>query len=126
MIKAYKIYTGPDGHTSITKGSVAENHLTAAVGLRFKETPPHATYDWHTAPTTQYVVTLSGTLEFTTHSGETFILRPGEILIALDTTGSGHKWRLIDDQPWRRVYILFEQEADINFVPDDVAFQENG
>ena len=56
--------------------------------------------DWHTAPHVQYVITLSGTLEFTTRDGETFVLRPGEVLLAADTTGTGHRWRLIDDQPW--------------------------
>ena len=48
-----------------------------------------------------------GTLEFTTRDGETFILHPGDVLLAADTTGSGHRWRLIDDQPWRRVYVGF-------------------
>jgi hypothetical protein len=32
----------------------------------------------------QYVITLSGTLEFTTRDGETFVLRPGEVLLAAD------------------------------------------
>src|SRR5262249_22617077 len=49
-----------------------------------------------------YVITLSGTLEFTTRDGETFIMRPGDVLVAIDHVGTGHKWRLIDDQPWRR------------------------
>jgi uncharacterized cupin superfamily protein len=53
----------------------------------------------------QYVITLSGTLEFTTRDGETFVLRPGEVLLAADTTGTGHCSRLIDDQPWRRLYV---------------------
>ena len=119
MIKAIKIYTGPDGHTKVEHGSVTENYLTEAISIRFKTTPPHGTYDWHPAPTTQYVVTLAGTLEFETFTGEKFILRPGNVLIAMDTTGSGHKWRLIDDQPWIRVYVAFESNAEINFVPDN-------
>lgn len=53
----------------------------------------------------QYVITLSGTLEFTTRDGETFVLCPGEVLLATDTTGTGHRWRLIDDQLWRRLYV---------------------
>jgi hypothetical protein len=48
---------------------------------------------------------LSGTLEFTTRDGESFVLRPGTVLLASDTTGTGHRWRLIDDQPWRRLYV---------------------
>jgi cytochrome d ubiquinol oxidase subunit II len=27
---------------------------------------------------------------------------PGDALVAADYVGKGHKWRLIDDQPWRR------------------------
>ncbi|PIQ20570.1 MAG: hypothetical protein COW65_14205 [Cytophagales bacterium CG18_big_fil_WC_8_21_14_2_50_42_9] len=121
MIKAYKIYTGPDGHTHIISGSVAENNLNKAISIHFKETHPHSSYDWHPAPTTQYVITLMGTLEFTTHLGETFILRPGEVLLAMDTTGTGHKWRMIDHDPWKRVYVKFQEESDFNFVPDESA-----
>lgn len=119
MTKAYKIYTGPDGHTHVLEGTVAENHLTEATTIRFKETPPHSTYDWHTAPTTQYVITLAGTLQFETHSGEIFILKPGEVLIAMDTTGTGHKWQLLGDDPWKRVYVAFTKDTEINFVPNN-------
>lgn len=61
--------------------------------------------DWRTAPQRQYVLTLSGTLKFVTRDGETFSLAPGEVLLAEDTVGSGHRWRLVDGQPWRRVYV---------------------
>jgi quercetin dioxygenase-like cupin family protein len=118
MIKAYKLFTGPDGHSDVITGSVAENQFDEALAIRFKETPAHSNYDWHTAPTTQYVLCLTGTLEFECHSGLKFILRPGEVLIAMDTAGSGHKWHLIDDQPWKRAYVLFKDDAPINFLPD--------
>jgi hypothetical protein len=62
-----------------------------------------------------------GTLEFTTYKGETFVLRPGEVLIAQDTTGSGHKWRLMGTDPWQRAYVVFDDTTDINFVPQKVA-----
>jgi quercetin dioxygenase-like cupin family protein len=116
MIKAIKIYTGDDGHTHVVHGSVLEDHLTHAASIRFKETPPHSFYDWHPAPTIQYVITLLGTLEFETHSGEKFIIQPGDVLIAMDTTGSGHKWHLTDDNPWRRAYIVFDETKEINFI----------
>lgn len=118
MLKAYKIYTGPDGHTHISKGSVSENVFHKATSIRFKETPAPAVYDWHTAPTTQYVLTLTGTLEFETHSGEKFLLKAGEVLIAMDTTGSGHRWQLVDDQPWKRAYVLFDVDTEVNFIPE--------
>ncbi len=120
MIKAYKLYTGDDGHSHVEEGIVAENILHSASSIRFKETKPLSAYDWHPAPRNQYVITLTGTLEFTLFSGETFILQPGEILIALDTTGSGHKWKLVDDDPWKRVYIAIENVDAINFISNNI------
>lgn len=118
MIKAIKLYTGEDGHSHFITGTVAHKEHTGAASVMYNETAPHSSYDWHPAPTTQYVITLSGTLLFETALGEQFTLHPGEVLIAMDTTGSGHKWQLIDDQPWRRVYVTFNDGMEINFVPD--------
>jgi quercetin dioxygenase-like cupin family protein len=118
MIKAYKLYTGEDGHSHFTEGTVTYKDLKEANSILFKETAPHASYDWHPAPTTQYVITLSGTLLFETFLGEQFTLKPGDVLIAMDTHGSGHKWQLIDDQPWKRVYVAFNEDTAINFLPD--------
>jgi hypothetical protein len=50
------------------------------------------------------VVTLSGTSS-SSRASAIFRLAPGDVLLAEDTAGGGHRWRLIDDEPWRRVYI---------------------
>jgi hypothetical protein len=118
MIKAFHLYTGPDGHSHFTQGSMANHKLINVASIHFEETAAHSTLDWHTAPTTQYVITLSGTLEFTMHSGKSFKLSPGDILIAMDTTGSGHCWKLVDEQPWRRTYVTFDSIEDLAFVAD--------
>jgi quercetin dioxygenase-like cupin family protein len=57
------------------------------------------------------VITLSGRLEFETRAGKRQIVEPGDILLAEDTSGGGHRWRLIDDQPWRRAYVALERSA---------------
>jgi hypothetical protein len=121
MIKAYHLYTGPDGRSYFKTGNVSEAVITRAQSIRFQESPPGSVYDWHPAPTMQFVINLRGTLEFTTYKGETFVLRPGEVLIAQDTTGSGHKWRLMGTDPWQRAYVVFDDTTDINFVPQKVA-----
>jgi quercetin dioxygenase-like cupin family protein len=118
MIKAIHLYTGADGHSHFTHGSMTTHHNIDVSSVHFEETPPHSSLDWHTAPTTQYVITLSGVLEFTMHSGEKFTLHPGEVLIAMDTTGTGHWWKLVDDQPWRRMYVTFAADEPFAFVPD--------
>lgn len=118
MIRAYRLYTGPDGNSHVVRGMVNAGKLVEARSILFKETPSQSSYDWHTDPIPQYVITLSGVLEFTTVGGEKFTLRPGDVLVAEDHTGSGHKWRLINDEPWKRAYVVFKEGADSQFTPD--------
>jgi len=120
MIRAYRLYTLSDGNSHVARGSVSVGNVVEAESILFKETPPHSSLDWHDAPTTQYVITLAGVLEFTTVGGETFTIHSGEILVAEDNTGSGHKWRLVNDEPWKRAYVVFKEGADTDthFIPD--------
>jgi hypothetical protein len=109
-----RLFTGDDGQSHVTVGEVelsaldrlnAASPFEAAARIRFEETVAGSALDWHPAPQRQYVITLSGTLEFETRGGARFTLAPGDVLLAEDTAGGGHRWRLIDDQPWRRVYV---------------------
>ena len=118
MIRAYRLYTGPEGDSHVVRGTVNEGALVDVKTIHFKETAAHSSYDWHNDPTPQYVITLSGILEFATVGGETFTIHPGDVLVAEDHTGSGHKWRLINDEPWKRAYVIFKTGADTHFVPD--------
>jgi quercetin dioxygenase-like cupin family protein len=118
MIRAYRLYTGTDGHSHVVTGSVNEGPLVDVSSVHFKESPPHSNFGWHNDPIPQYVFTLAGVLEFATVGGETFVLRPGDVLVAEDHTGSGHKWRLINDEPWKRAYVVFKEGANTQFVPN--------
>lgn len=119
MIKAYRLYTGPDGHSHFDRGHIVDHDVVNTGSIHFEETPAHSSLDWHNAPTTQYVITLSGILEFATHSGESFTICPGDVLIAMDTTGTGHVWKLVNDEPWRRVYVTFNESVILNFQIED-------
>jgi quercetin dioxygenase-like cupin family protein len=116
-MKAFKLYTGKDKASHVLEGTLTLDRRTDVLAVHFKESPPHSAFDWHDAPEPQYVITLTGTLEFTTRDGETFIVRAGDVLVATDTIGTGHKWRLIDDAPWRRCYVVLEPGAADLFVP---------
>jgi len=100
MMRAFKSYTGADKASHVLEGTIDEKDRTDVVATHFKETPAHSSHDWHSDPEPQFVITLSGTLEFATPDGETFVVRPGDVLLAEDHIGKGHKWRLIDDQPF--------------------------
>ena len=61
-------------------------------------------------------ITLSGTLQFTTKSGATFIIRPGDVLLAQDNSGTGHTWKLIGEDPWRRAYVVYKNGVGLHFT----------
>lgn len=103
MIRCVRLWTGVDGNSHFRDGSLditpgRNNDLVstamAATHATVEEMAGGAALAWHTAPVRQLVVTLSGTLIFTTRDGEEFTLRPGDVLLAEDTAGSGHQWRL--------------------------------
>ena len=73
--------------------------------MSFEESAAGSRLSWHNAPERQYVITLSGSLEFEMRDGSRFTLAPGDVLLAEDITGGGHRWRLVDEHPWRRVYV---------------------
>ena len=118
-IKAYKLCTGADNASHVLHGTIDQNMRNDVTSIHFKQSPAHASYDWHNDPEPQYVITLSGTLAFATRNGETFTLHPGEVLIAEDNTGTGHRWNMVDDQPWRRGYVVLKPGAKDSFIPDD-------
>jgi len=115
-IRAFKLYTGPNHASHVLEGTLDDEVRMDVVAIHFKETPAHSSEDWHHSPEAQYVITLSGTLEFATRQGQTFVVRPGDVLLSEDDIGSGHKWRLIDDQPWRRAYVVLQPGAKDGFV----------
>lgn len=118
MIKAYQLITNENGDSEIITGHITANVISEAISVHFKETPAGTFYNWHTAPSTQFVLTLTGTLEFTVFTGKKFILKAGEVLIAMDTTGSGHTWQMLGDEPWKRAYVVFSEVENIGFVRD--------
>jgi quercetin dioxygenase-like cupin family protein len=79
--------------------------VDGAATVSFEESASGSSLSWHNVPERRYVITLSGTLEFETRLGERITIAPGDVLLARDTSGGGHRWHLVDDQPWRRVYV---------------------
>ena len=125
VIRCVRIWTGQDGNSYFEEGAIelvggvrgdlmsGKTHTTS---VSFQETASGGTFAWHDAPARQFVITLSGTLDFQTRNGEHFMIRPGDILLAEDTTGSGHSWRLVNDEPWRRAYVILAPGVDVPFV----------
>lgn len=127
MIRCVRLWTGPDesshvqiGRLDMQPGRNADlvSSSFAVASVTVEETASGGTLAWHTAPVRQLVVTLAGTLLFTTRDGENFRLAPGDVLLAEDTTGSGHQWRLEGEDPWRRMYVVLGEGATVPFLAD--------
>jgi|SRR5579863_8331574 len=58
--------------------------------LTFRKFPAGLTFDMHVAPDKQYIIYLDGEVEVTTSGGQTRLFKQGDILLANDTTGTGH------------------------------------
>ena len=128
MIRCVRIWTAKDGNSLFEEGTIdlpkgergdILGDKIVSSSISFRETRSGGTFAPHDAPARQFVITLSGTLEFKTFKGEIFTIRPGDILLAEDTTGTGHSWRLVDDQPWRRAYVILAPNAAASFRKAD-------
>jgi quercetin dioxygenase-like cupin family protein len=124
MIRCVRLWAGDDeyshfedGVIELTAGPLGDwlsDKLSVAT-ISFQETASGGAFAWHTAPVRQLVITLSGTLDFQTREGEHFLLHPGNILLAEDTVGSGHSWKLTDASSWRRAYVVLRPGAAVPF-----------
>ena len=77
-------------------------------GIIFREVPPTYQLDWHPAPRRQYVINLDAGVEITASDGETRVIGAGEILLAEDTTGKGHKSKAVGQTARRCLFITLE------------------
>ena len=55
--------------------------------------------DWHPAPRRQLMVFLAGIIEVETSNGETRRFGAGSVVLVEDTTGHGHRSRVVGDEP---------------------------
>lgn len=124
-MRCIRLWTDSEGISRFEEGGIvlkngspvnllSEKFQTKSIS--FAETQAGQLLDWHNAPTKQFVITLRGTLDFWNKLDEHFVITPGDILLAEDVTGSGHSWKLIGDDPWRRVYVILETDGDLSFI----------
>jgi quercetin dioxygenase-like cupin family protein len=123
MIRCVRLWTGPDQAAHFEEGVIdlesgARGDVLSGkfpiTSVSFHETDVDPKLGWHRDSARQLVITLSGTLEFETRDGR-FMLRPGDVLFTEETTGTGHNWTMLGDQPWRRLYVALDPDAVVPF-----------
>jgi hypothetical protein len=112
-----RVYTGDDGESHFEDVEVALEDrgiigaisaLEPATGIVFRETGGDYDFGFHNAPRRQYVISLDAAVELEVGDGTTRVLQPGEILLAEDTTGRGHKSRAVDGRPRRSIFVTLD------------------
>lgn len=104
MIKITRICSDEAGVSYFRDATLPVSSITAVEGTPplyitqptpathlFSINPGHWNGDLHVAPHKQYVIILAGELEVTTGKNEIRRFKPGDIILAEDTTGHGHK-----------------------------------
>ncbi len=116
-MKITRLYTGSDGESHFEdieipledSGDIGVvSQLQDATGIIFRETAPDYDYDWHTVPRRQYVITLRGAVDIEVGDGTIRRFGPGDILLAEDTTGKGHRSRAVNAQPRQSIFVTLD------------------
>jgi hypothetical protein len=123
MIRCVRLWTGGDGNSHFAEGIIDLEHGPRGdllsgkfpiTSVSIQETNPDPQLGWHTDAARQLVITLSGMVEFSTRNG-VFRLGVGDVLFTEENGGTGHDWRLLDGQPWRRIYAALDAAIAVPF-----------
>lgn len=76
-----------------------------AKSVFFREIPPCWDYAWHNVVCREYVITIDGEAEIEVGSGEKRVFRKGDVLLAEDLTGQGHRTRVLGEKTWLQVFV---------------------
>ena len=129
MIRCVRLWTGDDQNSHFAEGFIdlasgPRGDLLSGklpiTAVSIQETNADPKLGWHTDAARQLVITLSGSLEFATRNG-VFRLNAGDVLFTEEKGGSGHDWKLLGGQPWRRLYAVLDAAAVVPFRPTESA-----
>ncbi len=117
MFKLTRIYSDPEGETHFEDIEVQLEDggdigfLSGKIPVKevvFRKVKPSYDFDFHNAPQRQYIILLDGKIEIETSLGEKRIFNGGDILLAEDTNGKGHKTRNLEMKERRSVFITLD------------------
>lgn len=87
-------------------GKLSEKY--PAESIIFREVEPTYDWDFHHPPQKQYIILLEGEIEIETSNGENRRFKAGDIILAEDTTGKGHRTKNIVQSKRRSVFITLK------------------
>ena len=118
-MKVVRVYTGEDNESHFedvdipwdSDSSMGQlSRLIRGSGVIFRHVEGNYDLDFHIAPRRQFVVNLVGSVDITVGDGTTRRIGSGEILLAEDTTGRGHKSRAVNDDDRTCLFIPIDSD----------------
>ena len=111
-MKYTRVYADADGESHFEDVDVAMNlvdfappappvnlsEFLAASRFTFASAPPGWIGEWHPAPRRQFMLYLQGEVEAETSDGEVRRLSAGSVTLLEDTTGKGHRSRVVSKE----------------------------
>lgn len=116
-MKITRLYTGTDHESHFEDreieldiaGKIGElSEKVNATGIIFRRTGPDYNYDWHNAPGRQYIIMLDGAVDVEIGDGTVRRFSAGDILLAEDLTGRGHKSRAVNNESRLSVFVTLD------------------
>jgi quercetin dioxygenase-like cupin family protein len=115
-IAMMRLYTGADGMSHFERVSVKFSSVPGSPGTAQSDEfstakayvvrgAPGFFEDWHNADVRRYVVTISGRAEIEVAGDQKFVAQPGDLVLAEDLTGKGHRFRVLGDSDWVALFV---------------------
>lgn len=79
--------------------------------LIFRKVLPSYDFDFHTAPTRQYIILLDGKIEIETSLGDKKQFGAGDVVLVEDITGKGHRTRNLLPAIRKSIFITLMESA---------------
>lgn len=117
-MKCTRFYTGPDNRTHFEDLDIPIEHSGRSApfdvtGMLLRESDGTAHYlELHPAPRRQIILCLSGVVEIEAGDGTTRRFGPGDLYLADDLTGEGHRHREIEG-PVRHAWVFLPPDAEL-------------
>ncbi len=116
-MQIFRIYTDDLGETHFAVIEI-ELHDAGAIGLLsqlepasgiiFRETVEDYNYQWHNTPRRQYVIILTGRVDFTVSDGECRRFGAGDVVLLEDLTGKGHYSQSVDGERRKSIFVTLD------------------
>jgi len=121
-VKVTRFYSGPDERTHFEdldiptapgRGAGARSEPFEVTGMLVRESEGDAHFlELHPAPRRQLILCLSGVVEIEAGDGTKRRFGPGDIYLADDLSGEGHRHREIEG-PVRHAWVFLPPEMDL-------------